>query len=280
MRPTTLLLAGPPRSGTTLCCELLNRLPDARALDEPMPIGKAVAEATGADGFSADRFAALVERFADEQRESLLTEGTALTKHTGGRVLGRKVSDDRDERGLRRRLRELGPVALGVPESAAFTLVIKHPVAFTALLPELVRRFDTAAVVRHPLAILASWESVPMPVREGRVAMLGTLAPEIHARLETMDDRLDRQVELLAWMFERIASSLPGERVVRYEDIVGTGGDALSALVPSARALTEPLVNRNGAVSVPDAHLEALRRRVAGHEEAFRNYYDMRAPFP
>jgi hypothetical protein len=280
MRPTTLLLAGPPRSGTTLCCELLNRVPDARALDEPMPIGKAVAEATDADGFSPDRFAALVERFADVQRASLLTDGTALSKHTGGRVLGRKVSDERDERGLRRRLRELGPVAFGVPSSADFTLVLKHPVAFTALLPELAGRFEAAAVVRHPLAILASWESVPMPVRDGRVAMLATLAPEIHARLEAIDDRLDRQVELLAWMFERIATSLPTERVVRYEDLVATGGGALAALVPAARELAEPLVNRNGAVSVPDTHKEALRSRIAGRDEAFRRYYDMDSPFP
>jgi hypothetical protein len=48
-----------------------------------------------------------------------------------------------------------------------FLLVVKDPPMFTALLPVLAQRFPT--VVLNPLAVLASWNSVDVPARGGRV---------------------------------------------------------------------------------------------------------------
>lgn len=264
---TTVLLTGLPRGGTTLACELLNRLPDARALDEPMRPAKLLREALGPRG-ELDRatIVSAIEAFAAGQRRSLLERGVAVTKHTGGSVVGAKVSDTLNPDGLRRRLREHGEVFLGVPSSAGFTLAIKHPVAFTALLDTLVPAFPVVALVRNPLAVVASWETVPMPVRDGSPGLPPEAVGELGPRLAACSDRLDRQVELLAWFFDCYRATLPAARVVRYEDVVASGGAALAPIVASASGLAVALSSRNAAPVYDTAHMRAMAARLLARE--------------
>ena len=253
------LLTGISRGGTTLACQLLNRLPDVRALDEPMDPNQLVREATRDDGRSLDaaRILAGIERFAEEQRRSILQRGVALSLNIEGGVLGARVSDTRDERGLRVPMGRRGEIPVDPPASPDFKLVIKHPVAFTALLPILRERFEVFAVVRNPLAVLASWESVPFAQREGRLGLRPQIAPEIAARLRETEDRLERQLMLLDWFFASY-STMPREQVVRYEDIVSTGGAALAPLAASAAGLRVGLESRNTALVYDRAHLRRL----------------------
>src|ERR1700741_1348124 len=138
----TLLIAGIPRSGTTLTCELMNRLDDVRALDEPLPIAREVRAATDATGrVDPEQIVDRVRAFAAEQRASLLASGTALTRHVNGRVDGSKMSDARDAEGLRLKLADRAEVELGRPRGEGFTLAIKQPVVFTALLATLRHHF-------------------------------------------------------------------------------------------------------------------------------------------
>jgi hypothetical protein len=256
-----VLLTGLARGGTTLSCELLNRLPDIRALDEPMDPNRLIRDATGDDGRSLDvaSIHAGIERFAIEQRRSILDRGVALTRHVDGRVLGaEKVSDSRGEDGLRTRMATRSEIPFDPPTSSSFTLVIKHPVAFTALLPVLLDRFPVFALVRNPLSVLASWESVPMHYREGRLGLRTIIAPELAARLEAVDDRIERQLMLLEWFFEMYATALPPERVIRYEDIVATGGAALAPIAPAAGGLKLPLRSRNTATVYDSAHIREV----------------------
>jgi hypothetical protein len=269
------LLTGISRGGTTLACELLNRLPDVRALDEPMDPNRLIRAAARDGGRSLDPMSirAGIERFADEQRRSILTRGMALTLHVDGRVLGARVSDERDVDGLRMQMATRGEIPLGPPVSADFTLVIKHPVAFTALLPILTRSFAVFAIVRNPLAVLASWESVPFLQREGRLGLLPALAPETASWLDAIEDRLERQLALLGWFFESYASALARERVIRYEDVVASGGAALSPIASGARALKLELVSRNAAAVYDRAHMRDVGRRLLERDGAHWLFY-------
>lgn len=287
-----VLLTGLPRGGTTMACELLNELPDVRALDEPMDVIAMIRAAAGVQSAASDRargraasngaesldiasIHAEIERFAAEQRRSILERGVALTKHVAGRVNGAKVSDRREQdgQGPRVRLVEIGEIPVAAPSSPDFTLVIKHPVAFTALLPALLGRFEVFAVVRNPLSVLASWESVPMAVREGRLGLPAAVAPDIARRLEEIDDRLERQLALLVWFYERYARTLPRARVVRYEDMIASGGAALAPVAPSAATLQMPLASRNAASVYDRAHMRAAGRLLLEREGAHRLYY-------
>jgi hypothetical protein len=286
-----VLLTGLPRGGTTIACELLNELPDVRALDEPMDVIAMIraaagahaasggtssgASSNGAESLDIATIHAEIERFAASQRRSILERGVALTKHVEGRVTGAKVSDRRDEdgQGPRVRLVEIGEIPVDPPSSPDFTLAIKHPVAFTALLPALRERFEMFAIVRNPLAVLASWESVPMAVREGRLGLPAAVAPDVTRRLEEIDDRLERQFALLMWFYESYARALPRARVVRYEDVIASGGAALAAVAPSAAALRAPLASRNAAGVYDRAHMRAAGRLLLEREGAHRRYY-------
>ena len=268
-----LLLTGLPRGGTTMACELLNELADVRALDEPMDVIGTIR--AGGEPLNGALVCAAIERFADEQRRSILERGVALTKHVGGRVIGAKVSDRRDGDGTGQRVRlvEIGEIPVDAPSSPAFTLAIKHPVAFTALLPVLIERFDVFAIVRNPLSVLASWESVPMAVREGRLGLPASVAPDVARRLDAIEDRLERQFALLTWFYESYARSLPRERVVRYEDMVATGGAALAPVAASAASLKVALASRNAAAVYDRAHMRAAGRLLLERDGAHRLYY-------
>jgi hypothetical protein len=269
----TLLIAGPPRSGTTLVCELLNRLPDVRALDEPLQPRSLLAAADGRGGLDGNRLAQLIATFVAQQRRSLRERGEAVSKHVDGRIIGAKVSDGRGDDGLRRRMAKRGIVQLGVPARDPFVVAVKQPVAFTALIPLLASRLAMAAVVRNPLATLASWESVPMKVRDGRSGMQAEIAPGLGERLAAEPDRVERQLVLLDWLWARIAQ-LPSERIVRYEDVVATGGAALAALVPSAAQLRVALTDRNGRLAADPGHMAAVAERLLARDAAYWRLYD------
>ena len=244
-----VLLTGVPRSGTTLSCELLNLLDDVCALDEPMDVGPMVVRATRADGAGLDGelICREISDFARSQRRSILERGAALTRHVDGRVSGSRIEDVRDHSGARVRLGEKGEIPILAPLRSDFKLVIKHPVLFAALLPKLVARFEVFAIVRNPVAVLGSWESVPMMVRDGQLGLPAALAPVLAQTLHDTPGLLARQLLLLEWYFRMIATSLPPERVIHYERIIASGGAALAPIAAPAATLGERLAGRNTA---------------------------------
>ena len=75
-----IILTGIARSGTTLSCSLLNKLPQCVALHEPMDPEDLVGL-----GFP-EAYMARIASFFAAQRASLLGSGTAVSKARDGRV--------------------------------------------------------------------------------------------------------------------------------------------------------------------------------------------------
>jgi len=223
---TTTLLTGMPRSGTTLVCSLLNEVDDTLALVEPIRFERL-----------GDRTAAVaqVEAFVLETRRLALSEGVVITKHIGG-MIPDNTAEPPGASGLRRVLEERGRIPVAKRLGERFHLVIKHPAEFTALWQPLAERFRLFATVRHPLAVLASWQTVDMPINRGRMPMAEAFLPELTRKLDALSDPLDRQVALIKWQLETYAQ-FPKERVLRYED---------SLRDPSRRLL--PLSGKTGAI--------------------------------
>jgi hypothetical protein len=274
-------MTGLPRAGTTLACQLLNLVPDVVALDEPAKPkhwgrtdrreageGPDVAAAVDLDAACRD-----VEAFMRETRASILDRGTAPTRQVGGEVLGSKYSYERDAAGERRSLSIRGEIAVAGELSPSFLLVVKHNSAFAALLDRLVGRFPVYAIVRNPLAILGSWQTAPVPPREGRIAAGERFDPQLAADLARFDDRLARQLHLLHWFFARFRDLLPADRVVSYESMVASGGAALSTIVEAAGGLSEPLEDRNTSGSYDRATARALGERLLATNGAYWAFY-------
>lgn len=268
-----VLLTGLPRSGTTLSCELLNLVPGTVALDEPMSWDDLAA---GVDpGLLAPAQAcANVALFMARTRQSVLTQGAAVTKHVGGKVTGKKISDQSGESGTRVGLAERGVVTIDKELGSDFTLVVKHVAGFTALLDQLSQRFPVFALVRNPLAVLNSWQTVPLPIREGHVVIGEALDTSLADRLATVEDRLERQFLLLDWFFGRFRDLLPESAIIRYEDLVAEGGRTLAGISPGATDLAVALRSRNHNPSVYDqAATAALGARLLDRDGAWWAFY-------
>ncbi len=263
-----VVLTGLPRSGTTLACHLLNKLPDTVALLEPIEPGRFA-------GLLPDREAVgdAMERWYRKARRRALREGEVITKHVGGEIPDNPFKASRDGKEPRQWLASKGRIGVGKDLERDFFLVVKDPPMFTALLPILARRFPTFAIVRNPLAVLASWNSVDIPARQGRVPKAELYDPELVRRLTAIESRLGRQLSLLDWWCERFELFLPQEQIVRYEDLVASGGRALAAIVPAAAGLDEALSGRNANELYDRKDVAEIGDRLLESDGAYWRFY-------
>jgi hypothetical protein len=152
-------------------------------------------------------------------------------------------------------------------------LVVKHPAAFTALLETLVPRFRVFAVVRNPLSVLSSWQTVPMTVRDGQLPLAERLDSTLAAALAGIDDRVERQLHILSLFFEKYCAVLREDQIIRYESIVSSKGKALSVITERASALDEPLESRNKAAIYDRAVMRQLGKRLLDSDGPYWKLY-------
>lgn len=272
MTGRNVVLTGVPRSGTTLTCNLLNRLPDTLALAEPISPGKF------ADIPEREAIADGVEHFFRRMRRMALNEGKAISKNIGGAVPDNGFEALRSADGTRRNVMNKGKIDIGKKLSPDFDLIIKSPNMFSALLPTLNKRFPCYGIVRNPLAVLASGSSIRASKGQSRPAPR-KLFPGLRydenlgQALATMSDHLEWSLYLLDWRFDLFARELPKENIIRYEDVISSGGKALSTITPKAQKLNEPLKSRNLNELYDRDEMLRLGEQLLASEGAYWNFY-------
>lgn len=265
----TILLTGLPRAGTTLCCHILNAYPNVLALHEPLTpsdfdsaVGRITAVAQIAD-------------FAQQTRVSAQRDGVVVSRQKDGKVPENPVAQAMGEGGLRPMDVSLGQIDVRHQlQDENFTLVIKHNALFTALLPELNNALPVYGIVRNPLAVLASWNQVDLPVNQGHIPAGEMFDPELKAQLAQITDRLQRQVHILEWFCRQYAEHLGG-RILRYEDFVinpSTVGEKLQ-LTSSYQAGDKQRANRNTGYDL--VQMEVFYKHLQGCGDAIRYFYPL-----
>ena len=156
MSDNNIILTGIPRSGTTLACLLLSQIPNVVALNEPMK--------TGAYRSYQEALDAVPEYF-EMTRKSILSKGTAIARVKGGEMTDNHFSNDKN---ARKNLLRKEEVLIEKDLKPDFKLAIKHNALFTILLDDLQKNFSVFAIIRNPISILGSWNSVNIPVSKGR----------------------------------------------------------------------------------------------------------------
>ncbi|MEZ5931522.1 MAG: hypothetical protein R3F54_06150 [Alphaproteobacteria bacterium] len=222
------ILVAPARSGSTWLCMLLNELDNVVALDEPFA-REALAEMDPAG------FAEFVGKTLEDERRMILESAKAhSTKAIGDRGLGNHYGEVSHKTGLRARQVEFGTIDISKTLSPDFTLVIKHTIPFTGIIDRLILRYPTYVLVRNPLAILISWNSIEAAYRDGRIQDYAlNLTGDLAERLD-VPDRFERQLRLLEWHFENYLSVSP-QHVVRYEDLTTSRADHLHVITGQHR---------------------------------------------
>lgn len=264
-----VILTGLPRSGTTLTCHLLNKLPDCVALHEPLvPL-----ELTT---YKRADLVPVIANYFTLQRLQILQTGTAASKSFGGQVPDNPMAGLDPNTGKRIRVLDGRLVQINKKLSNDFSLAIKQPAFFTAILQDLVASglFNCFAVVRNPLSVLLSWNSVDMPVSQGRVPAAEAFSPELKQQLDLITDIYDRQIFLLDWFFQQYKSYLPSRHIIFYEETIKSNGKSLGSINPLAYRLNETLSSKN------DNHLYSkilkqilLEKLLSKKEGAFWGFY-------
>ena len=264
-----IALTGIPRGGTTLACRLLGEGPDCVALFEPMPVlSLPLSRALAVQDIAL---------YFCDVRQRALEHGRVPSKHSDGVIPDNPFGAREERSGVRPQQTDLGEIAVGKPLSPEFRLVIKHNAAFTSLLPELAERFTVVGVLRNPLAVLASWRSLDLPVSRGRLPAGERWDPVLATALDAQPDLLRRQIMLLEWFFARLQSMVAPTRLVRYEDTVASHGEALlhaAGRTPAAGAGVA-LRNRNVNAQYDAGEVTMLVEMLREHAHACWSSYSV-----
>ncbi len=268
---TNIVLTGLPRSGTTLTCNLLNKLPNTVALHEPIAPGK-FAGLEGEDAILDE-----AERFFTRMRRMALEQGKVISKHVDGEVPANSYRQVKSKNGLRspkaEKGKKKGKIVVRKDLGEDFLLIIKSPAMFSALLPTLVKRFPAYAIIRNPLSILASWNSIDHNLRGGHAPAAERYDERLRGVLASMTDSTERQLHLLSWWYGRFHRELPASSILRYENIVDSSGRALSAITPAAKALHEALSSQNLNAAYGRAQMRELGTRLLDTDGAYWRFY-------
>ena len=214
--------------------------------------------------------------FAEETRERVVGKGRAPSIQFEGRLDDNRTASHRTDAGLRRLRGGRGEIEVRKPLSDRFELLIKHNALFAALLPRLTESFACLALVRNPLPVLASWQTVAFPVHRGRVPAGEAFDPDLRQRLDAEPDVLRRQLTVLDWFFERFEANLPPEDIIRYEDLVESGGLALFRRLGHPGAEPVALESGNASRVYGGVNADALLTALLEARGAWARFYPPR----
>lgn len=264
-----VILTGLPRSGTTLTCHLLNKLANSVALHEPLiPLDLA--------GYERSNIVEIILKYFAAQRDQILQTGTAVSKSFAGQVPDNPMAGIDPKTGKRIRVLDGRLVQIDKQLTQDFCLAIKQPAFFTAILKDLVAvdSLSCFALIRNPLSVLLSWNSVEMPVSRGRVPAAEAFAPELKSNLDQIENVYDRQIFLLDWFFQQYLTYLPTKQILFYEATIQTAGKSLAVINPLANELAEPLYSKNNnSLYNNDLKQLLLEKLLNKTEGAFWHFY-------
>jgi hypothetical protein len=217
-----------------------------------------------------------IEQYFRRVRRRIRKEAVAISKHAGGQITDNAYGRP-DAESRRKSVLEKGKIAVRKELDDRFFLVIKQPGLFTAMLPQLAARLPCYALVRNPLAVLASHFSLGRPAdtskRGSTSAALRYDEALRHRMAEVERGSVEWKLGMMSWACERFASELPGQNVIRYEDIVDSRGKALAVISPTAEQLDEPLSSRNLSELYDRDTMLKLGERLLGSDGAYWHFY-------
>jgi hypothetical protein len=271
-----LILTGLPRSGTTLAAAIIDRAPDALCLSEPESHVELMTRAADAEDFVAR----LGQEF-DTVRRTILAGGSVLDRrHADGAPVTNYFADPAADGRRETAFTIRGIARPGL--SADFVLGVKHNALYAAVLPEIIRseRFRVVAMVRDPVALLMSWQSLDLPISRGRLPAGERFWPELAALGKAELDLIDKQARIADLLFSRFAQWSDRIAVIPYEIFVTDPARLLTAAAVRAPVSSQisAVVQRMPASRYGNHGRAALTERIgqlmaAGQLPGIARYY-------
>jgi hypothetical protein len=257
-----VILTGIPRSGTTLSCKILLSVENQIALNEPI---------AGELFRKGKPPLKVIQQCFSQYRKSLLKKGTAPARTKQGQITDNAYSKGQKKR---ERVLERTVVDFKKPLSADFTLILKHCAEFTLILEELQDNYECFAMVRNPLAVLASWNSVNVPVSRGKVAKSQIFKPQFHRQIEQIGPLFEKQLFILNWYFRQYEILAP-ENVIKYERVISSQGEALNTISGKETHSPDTLYDQNQNSIYDRTVLYKYLDLLRNSEREFSPYYSI-----
>ena len=213
------LLTGIPRSGTTLCCRLLNSVNNVIALHEPIDPQQLSNNET--IDVVSEITTSLFDLLSRIEKGLPIPHGNAENLILDNPIAESTTANHSQVRELKA---VRGYLSLEKPNSD-FMLVVKQNAMFTALARQLTTSFPLIAIVRNPVPVLASWMTVDLPVNRGRIPAGEKFDPKLGKLIEQEPSIISRQLLIYNWFCKKFVDA--GIPILRYEDIINSGGKAL-----------------------------------------------------
>lgn len=264
----TILLTGIPRSGSTLSCKILNHYENTLALLEPM-------NPNHIDADEGKYEAVLnIAKFGFDSRKKVLDTGFVLTRHKQKVMLSNFMSNSSEIK-LRESIVDLGEVKIDKILNNDFTLIIKQNAFFTSILDELIFYFPSYSIIRNPLAVLASWSTVDLPIHRGHIPAGEKFDELLKETLNITETVLDRQIIILNWFFEKFDDYIPKDNIIKYEDIIDSNGNIFSDLSYNGKLEVELdiLENKNWNPLYKNVDIDRLYIKLLNSTGIFWKYY-------
>jgi hypothetical protein len=245
----------------------LNKLPNTIALHEPM------------DALSFSQFGdqeaicKMIEQYFESTRTTIRNQGVVISKQVNGEIPDNPFEDRFDSRGLRKTRVSKSIISIKNDLGDDFLLCIKHPGVFTAILEGLVKRFQCYALIRNPLSVLSSWNTVETAINNGHAPAAEGLDKSLKTTLGALEHKIERQLYLMSWFYEKYKTLLPASSIIRYEDIVSSGGRALSVITPLANRLEEQFESKNKNELYDRKLMATLGEKLLNADGAFWDFY-------
>lgn len=262
-----IILTGVPRSGSSLSCSLLNSYDNTLALLEPMKVFESDPK------YGSIQACRDVDDFFFESRKKVLYESKVISGTINGEI-ATNTFESKKNTALRKAVIKNSELILDRTLSKDFTLILKHPAFFTAILKDLTNFFECYATIRNPLSILASWQTIDVPINRGHIPAAERFDQKLKQKLESTEDRLDRQLIILDWFFSRYEIYLPSKNIIYYEEIISTNGEVFSPLsFNGKREDRVKLENKNTNSQYADVDIELLYSKLIASNGSYWNFY-------
>lgn len=209
------LITGIPRSGTTLCCYLLNQQDNVVALHEPINPNEV--------DFTCNTLEQISAKY--KEYSTALYNGSEFEHgDQSGLDIDNPVGLEAVE-GKREVTAKRGNITVSKYIGKDIQLFVKQNALFTAYLPLLSAHFNINCIVRNPVDVLLSWWTVNLPVSRGRLPAGENNNVELKQALSLQTDEFQRQLIIYKWFASTFVLSKAS--IIRYEDIIKTDGQAL-----------------------------------------------------
>ncbi|WP_041713986.1 sulfotransferase domain-containing protein [Paraglaciecola sp. T6c] len=250
MSSSVKLISGIPRSGTTLCCNLLNQRNDMVALHEPINPSLFPDKCTPFE--ASHLIAKQIYQF-----DLAIEKGQPFSHgDKGGLDIDNPVGKHAIA-GVRQVVAKRGEVQLPPRDKISYHLIVKQNALFTALIPQLIQQFSILCIVRNPVDVLLSWFTVDLPVNRGHIPAGERFDEALRLSLQDKDC-LGRQLSIYQWFISRFMQS--GLTCIRYEDVVATNGAVLDEALALPIQARETLSEQSRTFSA--ATLDTLKEAV------------------